>query len=941
MMRRFGVAIATAALIAMMVPFTVLAETSSPEQTDDTCQSFEQTGFQLCGEFLTFWNDNGGLPVFGYPLTDAHDEVNPDTGETYSVQYFERQRFELHPENAGTVYNVLFGRIGAQILDMQGRDWMTFPKADPSAEHYMAETGHAIAPEFYDYWASHGLDYGDPGVSFRESLLLFGYPISEPATETNADGDTVLTQWFERAVFEYHPENDDANKVLLRRVGAELLDAMTPPEADFDVVAEGLNNPRHLNLGPDGSLYVAEAGTGGDQCVDGPPDEDGNASQVCYGTTGSIHDVLNDTEAVEGLPSTAGPDGAFASGPHDVSVAPDGTMYIVIGEDAGPEDAPVTGFWNLVKVNEDGTTTVVADLNAYEHEANPDQLEDAPADQGGEPGVHSNPYAIYATNDGVYVVDAGGNDILWVTPDGEVSTFAVFSIQMVDAPDFLGLPEGTQIPMQPVPTSITVGPDGAVYAGQLTGFPFPVGGANIYRMKDANDDGDALDEGEMTVYASGLTAIMDVEFGPDNNLYAVEIAQDGLMALEGGDPTNPPPGVVLKIAADGTQTEIAKAGLVAPTGIEITDDGTIYISNFGIFAGMGQVVKLHATVEPAPAPAFDVIASGLNNPRGIAVTDDGTVYVAESGTGGDTCVTQGEGEDAVQLCFGETGAITMIADGEQSQVATGLPSLSTGEDATGPQDVAVDDDGDIYAIIGLGADPAERAAVAGEIGDLATDFGTLVSIDANGDATRVADVSVYESDANPDQGEIDSNPFSLVQSDDGWSVADAGGNALGQFDVNGTTTISTVAVFPTQMQAGPGGQQIPAQAVPTGVVTGPDGAYYVGELTGFPFAAGSARVWRVMPGEEPTVYASGFTNILDVAFDSDGNLYVLEMAKNGLTSGDPAGAIIRVAADGTQTEVASDGLVMPTGMAIGPDGSIYVSNMGVMPGQGQVIRINP
>jgi hypothetical protein len=120
---------------------------------------------------------------------------------------------------------VLLGRLGVEILEVQGRDWQTFPKADPSAMHYFEETGHAIAPEFWDYWSSLGLDYGDPGVSFRESLLLFGYPISEAGVETNEDGDTVLTQWFERAVFEWHPGNEAEFQVLLRRLGAEFLDA--------------------------------------------------------------------------------------------------------------------------------------------------------------------------------------------------------------------------------------------------------------------------------------------------------------------------------------------------------------------------------------------------------------------------------------------------------------------------------------------------------------------------------------------------------------------------------------------------------------------------------------------------------------------------------------------------------------------------------------------
>lgn len=86
-------------------------------------------------------------------------------------------------------------------------------------------TGHAIAEQFWGYWRGQGLEFGDDGVTMRESLALFGYPISEPMMETNGDGDTVLTQYFERAVFEYHPDNPEPYQVLLRRVGAELLDA--------------------------------------------------------------------------------------------------------------------------------------------------------------------------------------------------------------------------------------------------------------------------------------------------------------------------------------------------------------------------------------------------------------------------------------------------------------------------------------------------------------------------------------------------------------------------------------------------------------------------------------------------------------------------------------------------------------------------------------------
>ncbi len=116
----------------------------------------------------------------------------------------------------------MLGRLGADRLRQQGRDWRAFPTADPRSAHYFSTTGHAIAPQFWEYWRGHGLDLGDPGISERELLALFGFPLSEPAMETNEAGDTVLTQWFERARFEHHPRNPAPYTTLLGLLGNEV-----------------------------------------------------------------------------------------------------------------------------------------------------------------------------------------------------------------------------------------------------------------------------------------------------------------------------------------------------------------------------------------------------------------------------------------------------------------------------------------------------------------------------------------------------------------------------------------------------------------------------------------------------------------------------------------------------------------------------------------------
>lgn len=172
------------------------------------------------GRFAEFWRANGGLAVFGYPISAAQPEISPDTGQTYLTQYFERQRFEQHPENARP-YDVLLGRLGDDDLLGTGRDWHALPKADPSRPHYRPETGHAIGPEFYAYYRSHGLELGDRGISDRESLALFGYPISEPMMEAYG-GQQLLVQYFERARIELHPDNPQAHRILQGRLGDEM-----------------------------------------------------------------------------------------------------------------------------------------------------------------------------------------------------------------------------------------------------------------------------------------------------------------------------------------------------------------------------------------------------------------------------------------------------------------------------------------------------------------------------------------------------------------------------------------------------------------------------------------------------------------------------------------------------------------------------------------------
>jgi hypothetical protein len=349
----------------------------------------------------------------------------------------------------------------------------------------------------------------------------------------------------------------------------------------------------------------------------------------------------------------------------------------------------------------------------------------------------------------------------------------------------------------------------------------------------------------------------------------------------------------------------------------------------------------------ASGPRLKVVATNLNNPRKLFLAGDGAVYVVEAGKGGnDKCF--GTGPEAI--CVGLSGSVTRIENGVQRRVVTGLVSwaMRSGQRALGPAAVLVR--GDTYHV--LLDDDTVRSDGTNALGPNGTTAGDLISTRA-GKATRkvIANFAAFEAAHNPDHGAgsgpklgnppIDSDPYAFVPYRGGFAVVDAGANDLLWVSPKGT--ISVLAVFPTQtakltkaaakrIGAPPSMTSIAVQSVPSCVAVGPDGALYVGELTARPYPRRMARIWRVLPGQKPVLYAAGFTNISDLAFEGK-NLLVLEIADKGLYDPKSTGALIRVAPDGKRTVLASAGLVNPTGLAVG-QGSIYVSNYGVFPGVG-------
>jgi hypothetical protein len=325
-------------------------------------------------------------------------------------------------------------------------------------------------------------------------------------------------------------------------------------------------------------------------------------------------------------------------------------------------------------------------------------------------------------------------------------------------------------------------------------------------------------------------------------------------------------------------------------------------------------------------PIVTVVLSGLDNPRGLAFGPEGALYVAEAGRGGDgPCFFNSAGE---LRCYGPTGAITRLWHGDQVRVVTGLPSHAPpgGAFAGGVNDISFHGVGGMFVAMGLGNDPAVVRPVLGAAGNM---LGTLLQVNAAGGWRVLADIAAYEAAVDPNGGLIDSNPYGVLAEAGSRLVVDAGANAL--FRVAADGTITTVAVFPSRPNRS-------TDSVPTAVAVGPDGAYYVGEATGAPFAAGAARIYRVVEGLDPEVYLEGFKMIVDLTFGEDGTLYVLQFATGPVFFTGP-GELIRVAPDGTRTTVIG-GLQFPTSIAVGDDGALYVTNRGITPGLGEVLRIS-
>ena len=337
--------------------------------------------------------------------------------------------------------------------------------------------------------------------------------------------------------------------------------AVTPAAATLSVVMSHLDSPRGLAWGPGGALYVAEAGSNvaGTTCVTV------YRGANCYSGTGAISRLWHGRQqrVAAGLPSGFNAATNDIGGPQDIAFGGFGIAHITVGWGGAPDaraglGALGRGFGSLLTVLPNGRWVVASDVSKFEADNNP----------AGGP-IDSNPYGLLLEPGRAFVTDAGGNSLLRVRHGGGVSLVSTFPSTPVPAGPFN--PPFAQ--SEAVPTAVVRGPDGNLYVSTLTGVPFLPGAAVIYRVVEGQPP---------EVVARGFTTILDFAFDHDQALYVLQYSSAPF--LNG-------PGSIVRIARDGTRTTIT-SGLTHPTSLLLGTHGTLYVTNNGDKAAIGEVLRV-------------------------------------------------------------------------------------------------------------------------------------------------------------------------------------------------------------------------------------------------------------------------------------------------------------------------------------------------------------
>lgn len=361
--------------------------------------------------------------------------------------------------------------------------------------------------------------------------------------------------------------------------------------------------------------------------------------------------------------------------------------------------------------------------------------------------------------------------------------------------------------------------------------------------------------------------------------------------------------------------------------------------------GVVAVATLGGSAASAAAGSgahMTTVVSGLDNPRGLAFSPSGRLFVAEAGHGGRRCIAGGEQGDT---CVGFSSKISIVnvGMGTVRRVVTGLVSLAgkDGTFATGVDGISVLGRSSIFGIETGARDGVPPTAFTASFrARVSSQLGRLIRASTNGSWNTVADVghrdfvwSGHHKNLSPGQFP-DANPYGVWATKTTQRVVDAGSNTIDRIDASGRVHIAAFLPNPPS-----------SDAVPTCIDRGPDGALYVGQLTGGGNAPGSASVWRFMPGATHplTRWATGLTAVDGCGFDTHGRFFAVEFSTAGLDHASPGtGEVVRVPPHSSHPIKVIGGLSFPGGFAAGADGSLYVSNWSIAPtslGSGSVVRI--
>ena len=346
--------------------------------------------------------------------------------------------------------------------------------------------------------------------------------------------------------------SDETNTVT---DSSQILEKKPATDVTVSVFAAGLNAPRGLKFGPDGNLYVAEAGLGGDISTQGQCDQvippigpylGGYAARILKINSSGVVSTV-----VDNLPSAQNALGDRL-GIADIAFM-NNTMYALLaggGCSHGHSDYPAS----IIKVNSNGSWSVIADLSNWQMNnpvANPEEDDFEPDGSW---------YSLIAKSGKLYAVEPNHGEMVKVTTSGNISRVIDFSASYGHI----------------VPTAVAS--HGNFFVGNLNTFPIVAGSSNIYKVTPS---------GQSQIWATGFSAVLGVVFDNQARMYVLETS------TVDGFPT-PNTGRIIKVYPSG-EKEVLVDSLFFPTGMTFGPDGALYVSNKGFgppVPGFGEILKV-------------------------------------------------------------------------------------------------------------------------------------------------------------------------------------------------------------------------------------------------------------------------------------------------------------------------------------------------------------